>query len=262
MSDSIYNSLSPLSVAVAVAVLLMSLWLLCREKRNLPPMAKASLSEILQASSTQEGMIQLEWVRNLCEGIMKDKDPDSTGNTTYGSIVRINIPFQCMMYCSDFKLGRLILIGDSANGIKEGEKSRIMKLFNFFDFQKDNMISHLTSNRDRYGTESLRHSYKNIVIFFFNIDLFRYASRKCIATSFSMVNLQKRVPEMEASIAETLQELQLCAESGELLDVKKTILALLIRSLSRSAFGVNIVLGRKPNDGGILRCRVLCFIGE
>lgn len=61
---------------------------------------------------------------------------------------------------------------------------------------------------------------------------------------------------MEASIAETMKEFQRCAETGELLDVKKTILALLIRSLSRSAFGVNIVLGRKANEGkfGVCGC--------
>lgn len=149
MCDTILIYLSPLSLSVGLVIVTVTWWLLCRETRNLPPMAKAPLSEIIEASSTQEGVTQLVWVQNLCEGINRDKDPNSTGNTTYGSIARINIPFQTMMYCSDFKLGRLILIGDSAHGVKEGEKSRIMRLFNFFDFQKDNMISHLTANRDR-----------------------------------------------------------------------------------------------------------------
>lgn len=79
--------------------------------------------------------------------------------------------------------------------------------------------------------------------------LFRYAARKCIAKSFSMVNLQKRVPDMETSLAELLQEVQRCAQSGEPLDLRAVLLSLLIRSLSRSSFGVNIVLGRPANAG-------------
>ena len=211
------------AVLTAGAGLLLAWWFLLAEKRNLPPFASASLEEILKYSKIQEGFTQLNWTRSLCLDVSKSSNPQSIGNTTYGSVVRAHIPFQHFFYCSDYKLGRLVLIGDSSQDIHEGEKAALMKLFNFFDHNTNSLVSHLTSNKSRYR------------------------ARKTIATSFSMVNLQKRIPDMEKCLKETLIHFDKCAESGELLNIPDVIFRLLIQSLSSSAFGVTLAMGRKPD---------------
>jgi hypothetical protein len=55
-------------------------------------------------------------------------------NCSCGAVFELALPTMNPVYfCADYKLAKIVLCGDSANGVIEGEKSSMMKTFNYID---------------------------------------------------------------------------------------------------------------------------------
>ena len=136
------------------------------------------------------------------------------GKTKYGTIFQIYMLVQNTVIVTDFKLARLVLAGDSANGIKESEKSGIGRAFDISP-KFGSIFSSLTADPERQR------------------------ARKFYAPCFSYSNLKYTFAVVLKSLLKCNSKLSRYCESSSTFDLSDVMIRLTFDVITESAFGVN-----------------------
>lgn len=126
----ILKAVATVICAVGLAVLIRNMTK--KDRDNLPHLrGKKSSFENASIITTVEGAAGMFFFSNICKEIEKErKDLEPSWS---GALYRLSIPFiPQFIVCSDYKVARLVLEGDSSKDIEEAEKSTVVQQFDQF----------------------------------------------------------------------------------------------------------------------------------
>lgn len=193
-----------LSLLLSVCVLAAaSLWLLhlLRNKKNtlpLPPYGPHSIITNVRSFADHHGTAALDNFE------MQARD--------VGPIYRLKLPtLNYNIVVTDHNLARLCLVG-----AQEGEKGKVMEVFNFLGPMHFNLVTHKTA------------------------DPSRERARKGLAPAFSSINLRKAMPSMYEKIGNVFQQFDHIAESGEIVDVQGMMKNFSLQMFACTSLGMDV----------------------
>lgn len=102
---------------------------------SLPPYASPSALEVLKARSTQQGILRVQQVYDESLKIH---------NTSHGAVFRFRaIPFLTteQIIVTDYKVARIILLGDREKDIPESIKFNVFQSMNLIDRSINNIFT-------------------------------------------------------------------------------------------------------------------------
>lgn len=136
------------------------------------------------------------------------------GKTIYGAVFQMYMLSSNFVVITDYRLARLVMVGDASQGIKEPEKSKLVKAFDLFA-NFGSLFSSQTS------------------------DQHRKAARKFLAPCFSFTNLKYTFEVILNSLIKCQHKLSLYAKAGTTFDLNDVMIRLTFDVISESAFGAN-----------------------
>jgi cytochrome P450 len=183
-----------------------------REPKNLPPRSSTSAWYNLRKRLSHKGSARVTLLMEASEEISKQK----SGGSEFGTCFRIQtIPlFPDPIFITDYKLARLVLLGDAKLGIKESIKKNTLTSMNLGNRRISNIFTSPSScvNRSK--------------------------ARKFLAPAFSATNLQETTPYLYKNLDAAFSILRNCSLRGEIVDMKEVVLAILLQTLTGSAFNM------------------------
>lgn len=101
---------------------------------NIPPLKGFSSSyKNARIVTAVEGAAGLFFVSDICKKLEQELCGVGASDLLSGVVFQFKLPFQGLyFYCSDYKVARAILEGDTALGAPESEKSPIQQQFDLF----------------------------------------------------------------------------------------------------------------------------------
>jgi hypothetical protein len=122
-------------LVLAVTFLLLAFSSRLTLRRFLPPYAQPSTLDVLRARSTQKGLMRVHQVYNESQKLK---------NTSYGSTFRLRaVPFLTkeQIIVTDYKLARIILLGDRSRDVPESVKATVFQAMNLIDRNISNIFT-------------------------------------------------------------------------------------------------------------------------
>ena len=115
---------------VLIAITMLFAW---RGKKKLPPLVGPSWQENLKAFSTIADATASRYPHQFGRMVeSRNQHPDGTSVGT-GAVFRLAMPqWSHFITVTDYKVARVILEGDDANGIAESEKSTLVRVLDVF----------------------------------------------------------------------------------------------------------------------------------
>lgn len=206
-----------------------------RKRLRLPPVSPASALSNLIIKVRQAGLGRFTHYTEQRD-IIKARFPEFQ----HGTAFRMNyIPFisSDFIYITDYQLARKVLLGDPESGAHEAIKKNMISSFNLADRKIPNIFT--ASSTDPH----------------------REKNRKFIAPAFSMTNLAHTTPCLNRNIDNAFQVVfQKYADKDEVVDLKPIVLALLMETLTESAFGMKFrcsVLGSESERQAVVHAGVI-----
>ena len=136
------------------------------------------------------------------------------GKTKYGAVFQMYMTSKNFVVVTDHILGRMIFVGDSAKGIKESEKTTIVRVFDLTP-KFGSIFSCLTSDTERHR------------------------ARKFLAPCFSFSNLKYTFEIVLKSLVKCNLKLAAYAKEGSTFDLNDVMIKLTFDVITESSFGMN-----------------------
>lgn len=136
------------------------------------------------------------------------------GKTTYGAVYQLYMTSANFVVITDYKLARLVLVGDNSQGIRESEKTSVSRAFDLF-LNHGSIFSSPTA------------------------DPARRAARKFIAPCFSYTHLKYTFGVILKSLVACQNKLAAYAASGAEFELNDVMIRLTFDVITESSFDVN-----------------------
>lgn len=122
-------------ILIIISYIFYQFWYHKSSASSLPPMGLPSTLDVLKAKSTQKGILRVQQVYDESIRIR---------NTAYGAVFRLRaIPFLTteQVLVTDYKLARIILLGDREKNIPESIKFNVFQSMNLIDREVSNIFT-------------------------------------------------------------------------------------------------------------------------
>lgn len=212
------NSIVPWTALLGAAVVLFILQLIIlltrhKHKLPLPPVTPSDAITNLKKKINQSSIDRFTHAVSEYAAVKASHPEFDRG----GAFRMKHIPFLTMdpIYVTDYQLARTVLLGSSERGIPEGVKKTVLSSFNLTDRRISNIFTAASADPNREK------------------------ARKFIAPAFSTTNLSSTLPCLNRNLSAALAILNTASKSGTVVDLKPLVLALLMETLTESAFGIN-----------------------
>jgi cytochrome P450 len=136
------------------------------------------------------------------------------GKTAFGAVFQLYMLSSHFVVVTDYKLARLVMVGDNSQGIKESEKTTIGLAFDLIS-KCGSIFSSLTSDPQRHK------------------------ARKFLAPCFSFSNLKYTFKVILKSLITCQHKLTRYAKAGTTFELNDVMIRLTFDVITESSFGVN-----------------------
>lgn len=204
-----------------IVIILLFSYLYNRRRHRFPIHPVSSKGLISNTIMTLDNYQQLLHVYKDSLDIVKGREKDFP----YGAIFYTPFLFKSFLRVCDYKLARIILLGDKTLGIEPGIKRTPIAGFNFPHPTATNLFTAIS------------------------LDPLREKARKFLAPVFSTTNLSQTTTGLYKSMEETFQIFDESSMNSSVLEMNDQILHLFIKTITRAAFNVEFSIG--PKEGAI-----------
>ena len=133
------QSVSVIVVAIAIAISTFLLFSGLEYTLPLPPLTPADAVTNIRKKISQDGLSRFQHMISEFAAVKAERADFADG----GAFRMRTIPYVSMdlIYVTDYKLARKVLLGDSSSGVSEGVKKNTIQSFNFVNRKISNIFT-------------------------------------------------------------------------------------------------------------------------